>query len=141
MYYAQINPQRVVTAVSETAGAIDAPHMILIDSLDADLLGKIHNTNTGKFESAPAAAQPTVPQQITRAQGKAALITMGAWDGVTAYVAAIADPTERALAEVALNDTLTWQRSSPFLNTAAAALGLTPAQIDALFVAAAAIEL
>lgn len=91
----------------------------------------------------PLPAQPTtpvVPQQITRAQGKAALITMGVWGGVTAYVATIADPTERALAEVALNDTLTWQRSSPFLNTAAAALGLTPAQIDALFVAAAAIE-
>jgi hypothetical protein len=92
----------------------------------------------------PLPAQPTtpvVPQQITRAQGKAALITMGVWGSVTAYVATITDPTERALAEVALNDTLTWKRSSPFLNTAAAALGLTPAQIDALFVAAAAIEL
>ena len=86
-------------------------------------------------------ARNPVPQQITRAQGKAALIMQGLWGAVLDYVAAIQDPLQRALAEVALNDTLTWERSSPFLNAAAAGLGMTDEQLDALFIQAAGIAL
>lgn len=82
-----------------------------------------------------------VPQQITRAQGKAALIMQGRWQEVLDYVGAIQDPTQRALAEVALNDTLTWERSSPFLNAAAAGLGMTDKQLDELFIQAGGIAL
>ena len=82
-----------------------------------------------------------VPQQITRAQGKAALIMQGLWGAVLDYVASIQDPIQRALAEVALNDTLTWERSSPFLNAATAGLGMTDEQLDALFIQAAGIAL
>lgn len=82
-----------------------------------------------------------VPQSISRAQGKAVLIQMGLWGSVLSFVAAIPDPVERALAEVALHDTTTWQRTSPFLNAAAAALGLSGAQMDDLFTAAHAIAL
>ena len=82
-----------------------------------------------------------VPESVTRAQGKAALITAGLWSGVLAFVAEIPDPIERALAEVALNDAQQWHRSSPFFSTAAAALGLTGEPLDALFLAASKIEL
>ena len=82
-----------------------------------------------------------VPQQITRAQGKAALIMQGLWGAVLDYVASIQDPTQRALADVALHDTLTWERSSPFLNAAAAWLGMTNEQLDALFIQASKIIL
>lgn len=85
----------------------------------------------------PASAR----QSITRAQGKAALIQAGLWSGVEAFVDAIPDETERALASVALHDTLTWERSSPFLAAAAQALGLTDEQLDALFAVAASVEL
>lgn len=78
---------------------------------------------------------------VARAQGKAALIGAGMWSGVLAFVAAIQDPTERALAEVALHDTQTWQRNSPFLNSAKVGLGLTDDQLDALFAVASGIEL
>jgi len=81
------------------------------------------------------------PPVITRAQGKAALITAGLWNDVLAYVAAIPDATQKALAEVALHDTQTWQRSSPFLAAAAQALGLSDEQLDELFATAALIEL
>ena len=84
---------------------------------------------------------PVVPESITRAQGKAALIQAGLWASVVAYVDAIPDPTDKALAGVALNDTLEWRRSSPFLNTAVTALDLTEGQLDALFITAAQIEL
>ena len=82
----------------------------------------------------PARAKPPVPQQVTRAQGKVVLIQMGLWPQVQAYVAAIEDPMQRAIAEVAVYETLHWQRSSPFLNQAADALGLTQAQMDELFI-------
>lgn len=87
------------------------------------------------------APTPQGIQTISRAQGKAALIQAGMWAGVVAYVAAIEDDTERALAEVALNDTQEWKRNSPFLTTAAAALGLDDAALDALFLMASGIEL
>ena len=82
-----------------------------------------------------------IPQQITRAQGKAALIMQGLWGAVLGYVASIQDPTQRALAEVALNDTLTWERSSPFLNAVANGLGMTNEQLDTLFIQAGGIAL
>ena len=78
-----------------------------------------------------------VPQQITRAQGKAVLIMQGHWQAVLDYVASIQDTTQRALAGVALHDTLTWERSSPFLNAAAAGRGMTDEQLDELFIQAA----
>ena len=86
-------------------------------------------------------ARNPVPQEVARAQGKAALIVAGLWNSVKAFVAAIQDDNERALAEVALNDTQHWQRSSPFLNAAKDGLGLTDEQLDELFIAAAGIEL
>ena len=90
----------------------------------------------------PPEPQPIpVPQQVSRAQGKAALIMQGHWQAVLDYVAAIQDPIQHALAEVALNDTLTWERSSPFLNAAVAGLGMTDEQLDALFIKAAGIAL
>ena len=90
---------------------------------------------------AASQAQADVPKSVTRAQGKAALIQAGYWQGVLAFVASIEDETQRALAEVALHDTLEWQRSSPFLNAAAAGMGITAEQLDALFAAAGEIQL
>jgi len=90
---------------------------------------------------AASQAQADAPKSVTRAQGKAALIQAGYWQGVLAFVAAIEDETQRALAEVALHDTQEWQRSSPFLNAAAAGLGITDEQLDALFVVAREIQL
>lgn len=95
----------------------------------------------GQFVPLPPDATPAVPQSVSRAQGKAALITAGLWDQVLAYVDGIADPTQQALARVALDDTTEWRRDSPLLATAAAALGLSEQQLDDLFVAAAAIVL
>lgn len=89
----------------------------------------------------PPPDRPAAIPQISRAQGKAALITAGLWNDVLAYVAAIPDATQKALAEVALHDTQTWQRSSPFLAAAAQALGLSDEQLDELFATAALIEL
>ena len=85
----------------------------------------------------PAPVQTSgVPQSVSRAQGKLALIGAGLWPAALAFVEGITDPVQRAYAEVALNDTQEWRRDSPFLASAAAALELSEAQLDALFITA-----
>lgn len=121
------------TATDEYAGPdeyIDAPA-----DFDADRMGEY------VYADGALTLAHVVPQQVARAQGKAALIGAGMWPSVLAFVAAIEDDTQRLLAEVALHDTQHWQRNSPFLNAAKSGLGMTDEQLDALFVAAAQIEL
>ena len=82
-----------------------------------------------------------VPQSVSRAQGKLALIQAGLWPAAIAFVDGITDPVQKVYAEVALNDTQEWRRDSAFLASAAAALGLSEAQLDALFITAEGIQL
>lgn len=82
-----------------------------------------------------------VPENVSRAQGKAALILAGTWDAVTQYVEGIEDNTTKLLAETALYDTQEWRRDSPFLVECAAALGMSSEDLDELFINAAEIEL
>ena len=77
-----------------------------------------------------------VPQQVTNAQGTVALIQAGLWPQVVAYVNAIEDPIQKAIAEVALYKTTHWQRNSPFLNQAATDLNISQEQMDQLFIQA-----
>lgn len=94
----------------------------------------------GQDFHAPPTPAPEVPQVVSRAQGKAVLIQMGLWSAVLGFVDAIEDPTDKALALVALNDTVEWRRDSAFLATAAAALSINEQQLDAMFIAAAQIN-
>jgi len=82
-----------------------------------------------------------VPQVVSRAQGKVALIQAGLWPQALAFVAAIPDPVERAVAEATLHDTQEWRRDSPFLASAAAALDLSEGQLDELFITAGGLQL
>lgn len=86
-------------------------------------------------------APVVVPQTITRAQGKIALIMSGRWPAVLAHVEAIADPTAKAMAEVALHDTLNWERASPTVAQMAEALNMTSGELDQLFISAAKVVL
>lgn len=94
-----------------------------------------------RFRVVGGALAQAVPSVVTRAQGKAALIAAQHWTAVQDFVDAIEDNTERAMAEVALHDTLEWRRDSAFLAAAALALGMSPADVDALFIAASEIHL
>lgn len=89
----------------------------------------------------PPPPPPVVPEQVSRAQGKAQLITAGLWPDVLAYVEAMTDPTEKALAEVALHDTQHWRRDSPTMTAICTALGITDEQKDQLFIEASQIAL
>ena len=109
--------------------------LIALPSYDPATQGAFFRGGVWEVETAAPPRRP-VPTQVTRAQGKVVLIQMGLWQQVLDYVSGIPDPVQKAVAEVALNDTQYWQRNSPFLTQAAAALGMTDEQLDDLFVQA-----
>ena len=84
-----------------------------------------------------AQTAPGVPQSISIAQAKAALYNAGLLDAANAAVAAAG-----GLAAIAWGPGGVTQinRSDTLVANIAAALGLTPAQVDALFVAAAEVQ-
>ena len=89
----------------------------------------------GAWELLPEPAQTSdVPQSVSRAQGKMALIQAGLWPAAMAFVDGITNPVQKAYAEVALNDTQEWRRDSLFLTSATATLGLSEEQLDTLFI-------
>lgn len=81
--------------------------------------------------SAPA---PTVPERIEALNGLLVLDQAGLSAAYTAW----ANAPERTFAQRAfINKAMTWRRDDPTLNAAATDLGLSSAQVDALFIQAA----
>lgn len=74
-----------------------------------------------------------VPQAVARLQARLVLIGVGLWDAVTAY---FQDPGRTAVELAFWEDAQTWRRDDATLIAAATALGLSEAQLDALFVQA-----
>jgi hypothetical protein len=73
-----------------------------------------------------------VPATVLRAQALAALSNAGLLIQAQTAVNASANP----LVAIAWSNAATFERNSPTLAAIGTALGLTPAQIDALFIAA-----
>jgi hypothetical protein len=82
---------------------------------------------------APPAPESIIPQIVTRAQFKLALLSLNLLDTVESLVAGSAD---RAL-QINWAERLEFDRNHPLVLTTAAALGKTDAEIDALFLLAA----
>lgn len=87
-------------------------------------------------DSGAVLVEATVPASVTRFQARAALHLAGLLPQVEAAVAASND----MLAQLAWADALEFERASPTIAAIAAAIGLTEAQIDALFVTASQIQ-
>jgi hypothetical protein len=83
-------------------------------------------------ESGAVVEQPTVPVSVTRFQARAALYMANLLDDVDAAVAA----SGNVLAQLAWADAQAFERSSPTIAAMAAAVGLSAAEVDALFIAA-----
>lgn len=92
---------------------------------------------TPVFEDAPRFA----PQTVSRAQGKASLLSFGLLDDVEAYIEGMPEGVDKRLALLAFNETNEWHRESLFLQQMALEIGLSQEQLDNLFIAAAAIVL
>jgi hypothetical protein len=88
----------------------------------------------------PQAADPVpVPSIVTMRQARLALLSAGLLPQVSVAIAAIADPAEKAAAEIEWDYAATVVRGSPLVATLAAAMSLTDSQLDSLFTQAAAL--
>lgn len=74
-----------------------------------------------------------VPASVSSAQAKIALVRAGHIPAVKAAIEALGDEE----AAIWFTDARTWERSSPYVGKIAEALGLSDAETDALFIAAA----
>lgn len=82
-----------------------------------------------------------VPQAVSRAQGKASLLSFGLIETVETYIEGMPEGVDKRLALLAFNETNEWQRESPFLQQMALEIGLSQEQLDNLFIVAATIVL
>lgn len=87
----------------------------------------------------PLPAPAAVPQFVTRRQAKQALILGGLIAGIQPAIDAIPDPIQRALIQCEWDDSQVFERDRPALIALGGALGLSSAQLDALFISAAAL--
>lgn len=104
-----------------------------IDLISSNGLGRWIDGGVIITEPPPPVA--TIPQSISRFQARAALLAAGRLSDVEAAVAA-ADP----FAQLAWAEAQEWRRDSPTLLALAKGIGLTDAEIDDLFIQAAAIR-
>ena len=131
-YYAQIEAGRVVS-VTQTSGPIDSPNMVSIAELDRTLMGATYANGT----FTRVVVSP-IPQSVTMRQARLALEAVGKLDDVDAAIAALPLPT-RKLAQIEWEYSNEVQRANGIVSQLGPALSLTEAEIDALFVAAAAL--
>ena len=89
-------------------------------------------------EPEPPPPPPVViPQSVTMRQARLALLGVGLLDDVDAAIAAIPDPVQRKAAEIEWEYATVIERNSPLVQSLAAGLGLTAADIDDLLTLAA----
>jgi hypothetical protein len=98
----------------------------------------MHEVAPGVIEFTPPSVPSIVPQSVTMRQARLALEGVGKLDDVDAAIAALSLPT-RKMAQIEWEYSNEVQRSNGIVSQLGPALGLTEAQIDALFVAAAAL--
>ena len=88
----------------------------------------------GKTLTAPVefVVEQTIPDSVTRRQGRLALLRGGYLDDVEAAIAAITDPVERQAAQIEY-EADTWERGNAFLQQMWTQLGGTKTGLDELF--------
>lgn len=93
----------------------------------------------GSWQAPPVPA-PVVPFSVSRRQGRQALLLAGKLALVQPAIDAIADATQRGLAQIYWDDSQEFERNHPTLISLAAQIGLTSADLDLLFITAGALQ-
>lgn len=121
------------TIVVESLGAL--PN--LVDAAIGGSAGDSIVNGTLVLRPAPVVA-PTVPQSIPMLNARLTLIGAGWMAGVKSYLAAIPG-IEGEKAREYFETSMTMRRNNPLVRGIPAALGKTEAEVDALFISAAAL--
>lgn len=85
---------------------------------------------------APPPTPPAVPQVVTRRQARQALLLAGRLQDVQPAIDAIADPLQRGMVQIEWDDSLEFHRTRPTLLALAQSIGMTDADLDAMFIQA-----
>ena len=91
----------------------------------------------GEVFTPPPPPPPVVPSAVTMRQARLALLGAGLLDDVDTAIASIQDETTRRAAQIEWEFSNEVQRNNSFTALLGAGLGLSSAQIDALFIQAA----
>lgn len=127
-----LTPEALAAVLPQAALAAQAAALVAErDALQEQLAAT--QAHLAELET-PSAVVDGVPQQVTNYQARAALIASGLFEAVDTAVKAQGPASQAWQAWEYANVFL---RTSPFIVEMGAALGQTPAQIDALFVEAA----
>lgn len=125
-----LTPEQIAAA---DAAARLVPHRVvngLAIPLTAEEIAEI------AADKAADAARVFVPQSVTRTQALLALLDAGITEAaIASQIALIPDELARERARIRFNGQV-WQRGSDLIVVMAAAFGLTPEQVDDLFIAA-----
>lgn len=135
--YAQLNDQRIATAISQLSGSVDSQDMIALEYLDSSLIGKRYED--GKW-IAPPEPEPVslIPQSVTMRQARQAMLSAGILSQVDALIAAMPGD-EGESARIDWNHAQEVKRDWPLIGALGPQMGLTEQQIDDLFIYAATI--
>ena len=142
MMYVTFAPDGTLTGayMQDVLPAHQAAHIPVVDpAVYANWVKYQANLARDGLELAPPPPPPgpVVPTEVTMRQGREALIRAGLDGQVDAALAAIVDPLQKKIALNYWQNSNAFERSNPLIATLGAALGLTSAQIDALFIQAA----
>lgn len=96
-----------------------------------------HKPTWSALVAVSGAASNTVPKLVTPRQAKLALLSAGLLDEVEAAIDAIADPATKRVAQIEWEYAQEIERGWPLLVQIAGAMGMTDAELDELFIAAA----
>ena len=134
--------------VSDGGGYFDVNRVLWDERIDGPMLaitlggmtrdGGVLTYSQARMDEHIAASKPPVPAQVTMRQARLALLGAGLLANVNAAIAGLTEPAKSA-ALIEWEYAAEVQRSSGLVPAMAAALGMTAAQIDALFVVAAAL--
>lgn len=107
-------------------------------AVDASLGGSIGDSIINGVVVQKPAPAPVAPSEITMRQARLVLLSAGKLAAVDAAIDAMSEPTKSA-ARIEWEYSSAVQRHNGFVSQLGPALGLTEAQIDAMFVAGAAL--
>lgn len=137
-----------VIAVDEGGGYFDLARVVWDEREDGELpditLGGMVRSGAAlvfsqaRMDQHTEATKPAVPSEVTMRQARLALLGAGKLAAVDAAINGLPEP-QRSAARIEWDYSSTVRREQPLVLGLAPALGLTSGQLDALFIAAAAL--
>lgn len=131
MRAAQLDSNNSVINFAEVGGFDESQFVNPLDSV----IGSVWD---GDSFTDPIPHAPTIPESVAMWQARSVMIEDGILDAVVTYLTAMPDEIKRKQAQAKFEYSSTVRRDDPLVKFVIPALGKTEAQIDAMFIRAAA---